>query len=120
MNLPAPAQVHFQIPVPDKLDFFSYQVPAVSPDGERIAFTAADSGLDGSQAFRSSPECSDCDGDPCSRCLIFDYPFWSPDGQQIAFTLHGALQRVDVSGGPPVTICTCDARLSAGRGIETG
>ena len=37
------------------------------------------------------------------------YPFWSPDGRQIAFSTSGTLQRVDVSGGPPVTICTCDA-----------
>ena len=64
---PAPAQVHFQIPVPDKLNFFSIQLPAVSPDGERIAFTAADNLLEG-QAFRSSPECSGCDGDPSPGC----------------------------------------------------
>jgi serine/threonine protein kinase len=37
-----PAMVQFQIPVPDKLNFFWYELPAVSPDGQRIAFTASD------------------------------------------------------------------------------
>src|ERR1039458_5534222 len=37
-----PAMVQFDIPVPDKLDFFWYQVPAISPDGQRIAFTASE------------------------------------------------------------------------------
>ena len=37
------------------------------------------------------------------------FPFWSPDARLIAFTSRGTLQRVDVSGGPPVTICNCDA-----------
>ena len=41
MNLPQPRAVRFQIPAPDKLNFFCYRLPAVSPDGERIAFTAA-------------------------------------------------------------------------------
>ena len=32
-------------------------------------------------------------------------PFWSPDGRQIAFTSGQTLQKVDLSGGSPVTIC---------------
>lgn len=34
------------------------------------------------------------------------FPFWSPDGRQIAFR-SGTLQKVDLSGGPPFTICNC-------------
>jgi serine/threonine protein kinase len=48
---PAPAQVRFQIPAPDKLNFFSTQLPAVSPDGERIAFTAVANVLSGTRLF---------------------------------------------------------------------
>jgi eukaryotic-like serine/threonine-protein kinase len=59
--------VRFQIPAPDNLNFYYYQLPAVSPDGERIAFTAAASTLENRQAFRSAPECRNCDGDPRSR-----------------------------------------------------
>ena len=63
----AAAVVRFQIPAPDKLNFFFYQLPAVSPDGERIAFTASASSTRQRQALRSSLECSHCDGDPAPR-----------------------------------------------------
>jgi len=34
------------------------------------------------------------------------YPFWSPDGRSIAFSAPpGKVQRVDVAGGEPLTIC---------------
>jgi Tol biopolymer transport system component/predicted Ser/Thr protein kinase len=32
-------------------------------------------------------------------------PFWSPDSKSIAFSAAGKLQRIDLAGGPPVTIC---------------
>src|ERR1019366_3066081 len=46
-----PAMVHFQIPAPDKLNFFSYQIPAISPDGQRIALTAAATPADKGRLF---------------------------------------------------------------------
>ena len=36
-----PAMVEFQIPAPDKLNFYFQQLPAVSPDGQRILFAAS-------------------------------------------------------------------------------
>jgi predicted Ser/Thr protein kinase len=33
------------------------------------------------------------------------FPFWSPDGRFLAFFADGKLQKVDVSGGPALTIC---------------
>ena len=36
-----PAMVQFQIPAPDKLNFYFNLLPAVSPDGQRIAFAAS-------------------------------------------------------------------------------
>ena len=104
---PAAAEVHFQIPVPDKLNFFFYQPPAVSPDGERIAFTAAASGSDPDRLFVRLLSAATATEIPLPGADVH-YPFWSPDGQQIAFNSRGTLQRVDVSGGPPVTICNSD------------
>jgi eukaryotic-like serine/threonine-protein kinase len=49
-----PTMARFQIPVPDKLNFFPVQPPAVSPDGERIAFTAA-AGMGGTQRLFVRP-----------------------------------------------------------------
>jgi serine/threonine protein kinase len=105
-NEPAPpAMVKFQIPVPDKLNFFAYQLPAVSPNGQSIAFTASDSGRGTQQLFVRSLNAATATEIPVPGSSPY-YPFWSPDSQQIAFYSHGDLQKVDLSGGPPVTICS--------------
>jgi serine/threonine protein kinase/Tol biopolymer transport system component len=106
---PAAAAVRFQIPAPDKLNFFPYQKPAVSPDGERIAFTAAATILEADRLFVRPLNAPAATEIPLAG-LDPHFPFWSPDGRQIAFSSGGTLQRVDVSGGPPVTICgNCNA-----------
>lgn len=105
----AAAVVHFQIPAPDKLNFFFYQIPAVSPDGERIAFTAAANMLGNDRLFVRPLNAANATETPLPG-VDPHYPFWSPDSRQIAFSAGGTLQRVDVSGGPPVTICgDCNA-----------
>jgi Tol biopolymer transport system component len=102
---PAAAEVHFQIPAPDTLNFYFYQIPAVSPDGQRIAFTAALNVQSNDRLFvrplneATAKEIPLPGVDP-------HYPFWSPDGRQIAFSAHGTLQKVDASGGPALTICS--------------
>ena len=38
------------------------------------------------------------------------YPFWSPDGRQIGFFSNFSyLKKVDVSGGPPITVASAIA-----------
>jgi serine/threonine protein kinase len=108
-NEPAPpATVRFDIPVPDKLNFYWYELPAVSPDGQRIAFTAAASNTSVEQLFVRPLNAATATEIPVSGSSP-TYPFWSPDSQQIAFSSQGTLQRVDVSGGTPVTICDCNS-----------
>jgi Tol biopolymer transport system component/DNA-binding winged helix-turn-helix (wHTH) protein len=105
-----PAMVQFEIPAPDKLNFYYNQLPAVSPDGQRIAFAASPTPFNNTfRLFVRSLHAANA-----TEIAIPGYypgfPFWSPDGQQIAFTSDGKLQRVDLSGGPPVTICSdCNA-----------
>jgi len=98
-----PEEVRFLIPAPDNMKFFWYDLPAVSPDGKRIAFTAAGGAREKERLFvrplnaESATEIPIPGGNPLN-------PFWSPDGQQIAFFSNQTLQKVDVSGGSPVTI----------------
>jgi Tol biopolymer transport system component len=38
-------------------------------------------------------------------------PFWSPDGSSVGFFAAGKIKKVDVSGGPPVTVCDAPTGL---------
>ena len=74
----------------------------ISPDGRQLAFVARDSsGKSGlwirpldSLVARSITGTEDA-----------EYPFWSPDSRFVGFFAGGKLKRIEVSGGPPLTIC---------------
>ncbi len=44
------------------------------------------------------------------------FPFWSPDSRFIGFFAQGKLKKIDVTGGPPLTLCDADRRT--GRDLE--
>jgi len=75
---------------------------ALSPDGRTAAFIASGNGktglwvrpLDGATAR------------PIAGTEGAHYPFWSPDSRSIAFFAGTKLQRVDLAGGAPLTVCT--------------
>jgi Tol biopolymer transport system component len=106
--------VRFQIPAPDQLSFDWFDLPAISPDGERIAFTAQGGTLDDSRLFVRPLNAALATEIPVPGYSV-NWPFWSPDGRQIAFFSHGNLQKVDLSGGPPVNLCTF-----SGEGASVG
>ncbi|HKW32855.1 MAG TPA: protein kinase [Candidatus Acidoferrum sp.] len=73
---------------------------AISPDGRMAAFVAASAGspklwirsLD-SMVARELPGTDNA-----------QFPFWSPDSKSLGFFGNGRLQRLDLTGGPPVTL----------------
>jgi Tol biopolymer transport system component len=75
--------------------------PAVSPDGRHIAFIAAVDGKNGLWI-------RDLDS-PTPRLLAGTEsalsPFWSPDSRYVGFGAGGKLKKIDITGGPPVTLC---------------
>jgi Tol biopolymer transport system component len=81
---------------------------AVSPDGRQIVFVASDH--NGYQLWLK-PFAGDI-ARPIPGTANATFPFWSPDARYIAFFAAGKLRKVDVTGGPPVTLC--DAALGRG------
>ena len=72
-------------------------LPAVSPDGQRIAFSARSS--DGkSQLWARALD--SVNAQPLAGTENGSVPFWSPDGRSIGFFAGGKLNRIDAAGGP--------------------
>jgi len=74
----------------------------ISPDGRLATFAAKDA--DGKMILwlRSLGELG---AKPIPGTQAATFPFWSPDSRFLAFFADGKLQKVDISGAPPLTVC---------------
>jgi len=98
--------------VPPNLRFNDDQSDSavVSPDGQKIAFTATSP--DGKwQLWVRSLDSSDAKLLPGTDDPL--EPFWSPDSKSIAFGSQGKLKRVDLVGGSAQVLCDA-ARMTGG------
>jgi len=88
--------------VADDAAFNPQSVPALSPDGRKLVFSARSA--DGTSFLWVR----DLDSSG-SRLLTgtddANYPFWSPDSRFVAFFADGKLKKIDVNAGTPLTIC---------------
>ncbi len=98
----APPQIwKVSVELPEGAAFSSYTIPAISPDGRRIAFVATVNNktqlwvreLDSTTAHAIA-------GTEDAR-----YPFWSPDSRFVGFSDGAKLKKVDITGGPAFTLC---------------
>jgi eukaryotic-like serine/threonine-protein kinase len=103
--------VHFGIETPQNTSLYPFDTKgiALSPDGTRIAFVAEDPHAGTFLYVRDLATTQ-------TRTLVgtedASYPFWSPDGTQLGFFAHQKLHRIDLNGGPIVTLC----EAASGRG----
>ena len=74
---------------------------AISPDGQRLAFVASSEG----QTLLWIRTLDSLASQPLTGTDGASSPFWSPDGQYLGFFADGALKKIAVSGGAPVTLC---------------
>ena len=113
---PAPQVVRFQVPPPDRMNFAYAAPPAISPDGRFLAFVAnTDGGASGQVWVRSldTLESRALPGTENTAGALF----WSPDSRSLAFSVVPApfrLKRVEISGGPPQTLCDPNAAVPTG------
>ena len=75
---------------------------AVSPDGRRLAF-AATNGEGNTQLWIRALD--SLTAQPLVGTEGGFRPFWAPDGRYLGFAADGKLKKIDISGGPPVTLC---------------
>jgi serine/threonine protein kinase len=84
---------------PEKSSFGSF---AVSPDGQRLAFTAAMGG--NTHLWVRSLDRLTAQVLPDTEGAT--YAFWSPDSRSIGFFTGGNIKKVGISGGPAQTLCS--------------
>jgi serine/threonine protein kinase len=106
------SEIRFLITAPNLADN-SNNALAVSPDGRSIAFVAATPaktfGLFVRQMGSTAPQL-------LAGTEGAANPFWSPDSRFIAFSANETLRKIDVSGGPPQTLCEWSGRNRAHSG----
>jgi serine/threonine protein kinase/dipeptidyl aminopeptidase/acylaminoacyl peptidase len=80
----------------------SIDLPRISPDGQLLAFNAADStGVQSIWVRRMNS----LDAQRLPKTEGATRPFWSPDSRFLAFFTGGKLYKIDVNGGPPILLC---------------
>jgi eukaryotic-like serine/threonine-protein kinase len=98
--------VRFQVEMPDKMNMEFSDSPVISPDGQRLILPGRAS--DGIRHFWLR-ELDSLTAQTLPGTENAIAPFWSPDSRFIAFSDGNNLKRIDVTGGPPITLCSaCD------------
>ncbi|MCI0417362.1 hypothetical protein L0222_31745, partial [bacterium] len=90
---------------------------ALSPDGSRMAFTAADKNGVASLWVRPLNSLS---AQALPGTEDAEYPFWSPDGRSIGFFAKEKLKRIEIAGGPPVLVADASADPRGGTWNRSG
>jgi serine/threonine protein kinase len=88
------------IPLPPDQTVAGY--PAISPDGQTIAYIAQ-KGTEEPQLYLRS--LNSFQSRPVIGSSGAEQPFFSPDGKWIAFFAQGRLLKSEVAGGSPVQLC---------------
>jgi len=104
---------HFVVPLPSTpLGGLDFPAAVISPDGTRIVYVASRGG--GTQLFQRFLNA--VDPVPIAGTTNAVGPFFSPDGQWVAFFADGQLKKVNLGGGPPVTLCEAPVGLGGSWG----
>jgi eukaryotic-like serine/threonine-protein kinase len=115
----SPAQtLWLQIPLPAKPPLHRSGLFAVSPDGRKLAFVATSTDGIPRIWIRSmdSLEIRPLMGTESVSTELF----WSPDSRFVGFDAGQNLEKIDISGGPPETVCAVDAAPVGGSWNKDG
>jgi serine/threonine protein kinase/Tol biopolymer transport system component len=118
---PAPAlpqPVRFRIPFPSKTTPGPRSLPALSPDGRRLAFVAVDDASGESRVWVHELDGLDSRPLPGTEGA-FGTPFWLADSRTVVFgtarvNVSGELKRIDATGGPALMLANLPSILRSG------
>jgi serine/threonine protein kinase len=110
-----PQTLRFQIAPPDKSNFDEFFT--ISPDGRRLAFTATS---DDGRSRLWIRDLNTLSARPLEGTDGATGLFWSPDSRFVAFGDGNKLQKIDASGGPPLTLCEVPFAVGSGAWNEDG
>jgi serine/threonine protein kinase len=111
---PPPAHVvRFQIKLPEGVTFTQYV--SLSPDGSKLVINAT--GDQGPLWIRdlATLEWRRLEGTEGAAS-----PFWSPDSRFLGFGVGNQLKKMDVTGGPPQTLCSVEGTAGTGTWNRDG
>ena len=97
-----PRMVKSSILPPEKTELARNGLPALSPDGRKLAIQLTAEG----KTLLWVRDLDSLDARALTGTDGASNPFWSPDSQSIAFAAEGKLKRIEVAGGPALTLCT--------------
>jgi Tol biopolymer transport system component/predicted Ser/Thr protein kinase len=102
---PVAETVRFRDALPENGSFTITGVSALSPDGRKLAFSAA--GADGvPRIWLRSMDSLTAQPLPGSETApVVIALFWSPDSRYVGFQGEGKLKKIDTAGGPALVLC---------------
>ncbi|MGH9487245.1 MAG: protein kinase domain-containing protein [Terriglobales bacterium] len=112
-DLPAPV-ISFTIAPPANTQFVP-AVPALSPDGRALIFTAR--GADGN-AMLWLRRLDSATAKPLDGTAGASEVFWSPDSRSIGFWKDASLEKMDLNGGPPLRLADAPSMHGASWGAN--
>ncbi len=95
-------RVTIQLPPGQALERGRYTSIALSPDGRQLVYAAA---VGGGQTQLYLRRLDELDTRPMPTTVGANTPLFSPDGRWVAFYADGALKKISLAGGVPITIC---------------
>jgi Tol biopolymer transport system component len=110
-----PSSARFQIEAPQNYNFETYV--ALSPDGKRVAFTAADNRREVTLWVR---DLESLQARQLPGTELASSPFWSPDSRYLGFAAGRTLKKIDVSGGSPQVLADAGGNVGVGSWSDDG
>jgi serine/threonine protein kinase/Tol biopolymer transport system component len=103
------AHLTIDLPPTAELEGPGRPVLALSPDGRKLVFAAR---LNGQPHLFLRP-IDRLDAEELTETSIAPQPFFSPDGRWVGFQSEGALKKIAVGGGAPISIASVQALTGA-------